>query len=112
MKSEQITSSQLQLCIIFISWLTKYLHIHSILRHLDLIDETRYNLIIPIAKVLGMKTDLKPGEPPYYKEDALSILCKAIYHSFKSARVAMIDHHNLIDVRLPLIASLDVYAKT
>ena len=86
--------------------------LYCMLHHLDLIDETRYNLIIPIAKVLGMKTDLKPGEPPYYKEDVLSILCKAIYHSFKSAKVAMVDHHNLIDVRLSLNASLDVYAQT
>eukprot|EP00581_Thalassiosira_minuscula_P018097 CAMPEP_0183714154 /NCGR_PEP_ID=MMETSP0737-20130205/8790_1 /TAXON_ID=385413 /ORGANISM="Thalassiosira miniscula, Strain CCMP1093" /LENGTH=1265 /DNA_ID=CAMNT_0025943059 /DNA_START=110 /DNA_END=3907 /DNA_ORIENTATION=+ len=64
----------------------------------DLIDEDRYNLMVPIAKALGLNTELKAGEPPYYKEEVSWILCKAIYHSFKTAKVAMIDHHTLIDM--------------
>ena len=55
-------------------------------------------MIVPIAKALGMNVEMKAGEPPYYKEDVMSILCKAIYHSYKTSKVAMVDHHNLIDM--------------
>ena len=64
----------------------------------DLIDEGRYNMIVPIAKALGMNVEMKAGEPPYYKEDVIAILCKAIYHSYKTSKVALVDHHSLIDM--------------
>ena len=64
----------------------------------DLIDEERYNMIVPIAKALGMNVEMKAGEPPYYKEDVIAILCKAIYHSYKTSKVALVDHHTLIDM--------------
>ncbi len=63
----------------------------------DLIDEDRYNLLAPIAQALGIYEETKSGEAPFYKDQVIFILSKAIYHSFKTAKVTMIDHHNLID---------------
>ena len=64
----------------------------------DLVDESRYNMLIPIANALGMNTDLKPGEAPLWKDEVMQILSSAIYHSFKTSNVGMIDHHSLIDM--------------
>ena len=55
-------------------------------------------MLIPIANALGMNTDLKPGEAPLWKDEVMQILSSAIYHSFKSSNVGMIDHHSLIDM--------------
>jgi nitric-oxide synthase len=64
----------------------------------DLTDECRFNMLIPVAKALGMDTDTKPGEAPLWKDEVMHILSSAVLHSFKSARIAMIDHHTLIDM--------------
>ena len=61
----------------------------------DLTDESRYNMIIPIAKALGMDTETRPGEAPLYKDEVMHILSSAVYHSFKASKVAIIDHHNV-----------------
>ena len=45
-----------------------------------------------------MDTDMKPGEAPLWKDEVKHILSSAVYHSFKTEKVAMIDHHNLIDM--------------
>jgi len=64
----------------------------------DLTDESRYNMLAPVAKALGMDADTKPGEAPLWKDEVMCILSMAVYHSFKTAKVAMIDHHTLIDM--------------
>ena len=64
----------------------------------DLTDEGRYNMLIPVAKTLRMDPSLKPGEAPFWKDEVMNILSMAVYHSYKSAKVAMIDHHSLIDM--------------
>jgi len=64
----------------------------------DLTDESRYNMLVPVAKALGMDADTKPGEAPLWIDDVMAILSKAVYHSFKTAKIAMIDHHNLINM--------------
>ena len=56
----------------------------------DLIDEDRYDLLVPIAQALGIYEETKPGEAPYYKDEVILILSKAIHYSFKTAKVAMI----------------------
>jgi len=75
-----------------------YMQYVCVTYYVDLIDEGRYNMIVPIAKALGMNVEMKAGEPPYYKEEVIALLCKAIYHSYKTSKVAMVDHHNLIDM--------------
>jgi len=83
-------------CLLFLVW---WLYVLCLCTYcVDLIDEGRYNMIVPIAKALGMNVEMKAGEPPYYKEDVIAILCKAIYHSYKTSKVALVDHHNLIDM--------------
>jgi len=64
----------------------------------DLTDESRYNMLVPVAKVLGMETDTKPGDAPLWIDDCMAILSKAVFHSFKTSKIAMIDHHNLINM--------------
>jgi nitric-oxide synthase len=64
----------------------------------DLTDECRFNMLIPVAEALGMEIDTKPGEAPLWKDEVMHILSSAVYHSFKSAKIAMIDHHTLIDM--------------
>jgi len=84
-------------CLLFLVW---WLYVLCLCTTycVDLIDEGRYNMIVPIAKALGMNVEMKAGEPPYYKEDVIAILCKAIYHSYKTSKVALVDHHTLIDM--------------
>ena len=64
----------------------------------DLTDKGRYNMLVPVAKALGMDADTKPGEAPFWIDDVMAILSKAVFHSFRTAKIAMIDHHNLINV--------------
>lgn len=64
----------------------------------DLTDEGRYNMLVPVAKTLGMDPSMKPGEAPFWKDEVMNILSMAVYHSYKTAKVAMIDHHTLIDM--------------
>ncbi len=64
----------------------------------DLTDEGRYNLLVPAAKVLGFDPDTKPGEAPLWIDYVMAILSMAVYHSFQSSKIAMIDHHNLINM--------------
>lgn len=64
----------------------------------DLTDESRFNMLLPVAEALGMEIDTKPGEAPLWKDEVMHILSSAVYHSFKSAKIAMIDHHTLIDM--------------
>mmetsp|Transcript_20336 Transcript_20336/g.40821 ORF Transcript_20336/g.40821 Transcript_20336/m.40821 type:complete len:248 (-) Transcript_20336:2058-2801(-) len=61
----------------------------------DLTDECRYNLLVPIAKALGFDTN---AEAPLWKDEVMAILNKAIYYSYKKAKVAMVDHHTLINM--------------
>ena len=88
-----------------ISWLLFFCHIRfivgwyantEVLR--DLTDEGRYNMLVTAAKALGMDADTKPGDAPLWIDDVMAILSKAVYHSFKASKIAMIDHHNLINV--------------
>ncbi|KAL7535297.1 LOW QUALITY PROTEIN: hypothetical protein ACHAXR_007456, partial [Thalassiosira sp. AJA248-18] len=64
----------------------------------DLTDEGRYNMLVPVARALGMDVDLQPGEAPFWKDEVMHILSTAVFHSYKFAKVAMIDHHTLIDM--------------
>ena len=64
----------------------------------DLTDADRYNMLLPVANALGMDADTKLGEAPLWIDDAMSIINKAVYHSFKTAKIAMIDHHTLINM--------------
>ncbi len=64
----------------------------------DLTDESRYNMLLPVARALGLDTTTKPGDEPLWKDEAMAILNKAVYHSFKKAKIAMTGHHNLIEM--------------
>ncbi|KAL7552363.1 hypothetical protein ACHAWF_015597 [Thalassiosira exigua] len=64
----------------------------------DLTDETRYNLLRPIADALGHDADTKPGEAPLWIDHVMAILGEAVYHSFKAAKIAVVDHFNLINM--------------
>ena len=63
----------------------------------DLTDASRYNMLFPVARALGLDPDTKPGDEPLWKDEVMTVLNKAIYHSFKVSKIAMIGHHNLID---------------
>ena len=63
----------------------------------DLTDETRYNLLAPIAKACGFDPETKVGEAPMWIDYVMAILNMAVYHSFKSAKISMVDHHTLIN---------------
>lgn len=64
----------------------------------DLTDKGRYNMLVPVAKALGLDPDTKPGDEPLWKDEVMTVLNKAVYYSFKQRKVAMIGHHNLIDM--------------
>ena len=64
----------------------------------DLTDASRYNMLVPVARALGLDPDTKPGDEPLWKDEVMTVLNKAIYHSFKVSKIAMIGHHNLIDM--------------
>ncbi|KAL7439883.1 hypothetical protein ACHAXM_006921 [Skeletonema potamos] len=64
----------------------------------DLTDEGRYNMLVPVARALGLDPDTKPGDEPLWRDEVMTILNKAVYHSFKVAKFAMVGHHNLIDM--------------
>ena len=64
----------------------------------DLTDECRYNMLVPVARALRLDPDTKPGDEPLWKDEVMTVLNKAIYHSFKTQKIAMIGHHNLIDM--------------
>jgi hypothetical protein len=64
----------------------------------DLTDECRFNMLLPVAEALGMDVEIKRGEAPLWKDEVMHILSSAVYHSFKTAKIAMIDHHTLIDM--------------
>ncbi|KAL7542688.1 hypothetical protein ACHAXR_011997 [Thalassiosira sp. AJA248-18] len=64
----------------------------------DLVHDGRYNMLVPVARALGMDVDIKPGEAPFWKDEVMHILSMAVFHSYKFAKVAMIDHHTLIDM--------------
>ncbi|EJK55330.1 hypothetical protein THAOC_24946, partial [Thalassiosira oceanica] len=59
----------------------------------DLTDESRYNMLLPVANILGINMD----DNPVWKDEVMAILNKAIHHSFKSAKLAIVDNHTLID---------------
>ena len=90
--SRRIHDSNLQLTIHFSGWYAST----EVLR--DLTDEGRYNMLTPVAEALGMDAEMKPGEAPLWIDDVMAILSKAVYHSFKTAKIAMIDHHTLINM--------------
>lgn len=46
-------------------------------------------MLVPIAKALGMNTDIKPGDAPFWIDDVMSIMSKAVYHSYQAAKIAM-----------------------
>lgn len=56
----------------------------------DLADRKRYNLLPDIARALGFDPD---GADPLWRDRALTDLNAAVLHSFKGARVDMVDHH-------------------
>ncbi|KAK1736786.1 nitric oxide synthase [Skeletonema marinoi] len=62
----------------------------------DLTDASRYNMLVPVARALGLDPDTKPGDEPLWKDEVMAVLNKAIYHSFKVSKVAIVGHHNLI----------------
>ncbi len=64
----------------------------------DLTDESKYNLLTPVAEALGFDTDTKPGEAPLWIDMVMAILSMAVYHSFQKSKIAMVDHHNLINM--------------
>ena len=64
----------------------------------DLTDASRYNMLVPVARALGLDPDTKPGDEPLWKDEVMTVLNKAVYHSFKVSKIAMIGHHNLIDM--------------
>ena len=64
----------------------------------DLTDACRYNMLVPVARALGLDPDTKPGDEPLWKDEVMTVLNKAVYHSFKVSKIAMIGHHNLIDM--------------
>eukprot|EP00970_Alexandrium_tamarense_P014481 scaffold4172_cov212-Alexandrium_tamarense.AAC.3 len=92
------------------SMLIAYRNSHILLRHIsmysntevlrDLTDEYRYNLLVPVANSLGIDPNTKPGEAPLWKDEAMMVLSKAIVHSFKKAKMSIIDQHALIDLAL------------
>ncbi|KAL9178842.1 hypothetical protein ACHAXT_003973 [Thalassiosira profunda] len=63
----------------------------------DLTDESRYNMLKPVGTALGMDTDTKPGDAPLWIDDVMAIVNRAVYHSFKASKIAMVDHHTLIN---------------
>lgn len=52
-------------------------------------------MLVPAAKALGIDTE---GEAPLWIDDVMSILSRAVYHSFKASKISMIDHHTLINM--------------
>eukprot|EP00985_Skeletonema_marinoi_P017024 scaffold9252_cov160-Skeletonema_marinoi.AAC.15 len=64
----------------------------------DLTDVSRYNMLVPVARALGLDPDTKPGDEPLWKDEVMTVLNKAVYHSFKVSKIAMIGHHQLIDM--------------
>lgn len=64
----------------------------------DLTDEGRYNMLKPIAVALGFDADTKPGQAPLWIDYVMAIMSMAVYESFKSSKIAIIDHHNLINM--------------
>ncbi len=64
----------------------------------DLTDASRYNMLVPVARALGLDPDTKSGDEPLWKDEVMAALNKAIYHSFKVSKIAMIGQHNLIDM--------------
>lgn len=53
-------------------------------------DEGRYNLLPIIAQKLGLRTD---RHSKFWKDRAILELNIAVYHSFNSAGVTLVDHH-------------------
>lgn len=56
----------------------------------NLADESRYNLLLKIAEIMGLDTS-KNGS--YWKDRALIELNIAVLHSFQQAGVQIVDHH-------------------
>jgi nitric-oxide synthase len=54
----------------------------------DLVDETRYNLLESVGRVIGAD----PGDV-LWKDAALLELNRAVLHSFRAAGVTIVDHH-------------------
>lgn len=50
-------------------------------------------MLLPVANILGIDVD----DDPLWKDEVMAILNKAIHHSFKAAKVAIVDNHTLID---------------
>lgn len=58
----------------------------------DLADEGRYDMLPKIAGILG----LNPCRNPLWRDEALTVLNKAVLHSFHQSQRGMVDHHALI----------------
>jgi nitric-oxide synthase len=56
----------------------------------NLADQSRYNLLPQVARVLGLDTS---REDSLWRDRALIELNRAVLHSFKRAGVRMVDHH-------------------
>eukprot|EP00984_Skeletonema_dohrnii_P002603 scaffold912_cov121-Skeletonema_dohrnii-CCMP3373.AAC.4 len=55
----------------------------------DLTDVSRYNMLVPVARALGLDPDTKPGDEPLWKDEVMTVLNKAVYHSFKVSKIAV-----------------------
>ena len=64
----------------------------------DLTDKSRYNMLVPVARALGLDPDTKPGDEPLWIDEVMAVLNKAIYHSFKMAKIAITGHHSMISM--------------
>eukprot|EP00985_Skeletonema_marinoi_P008562 scaffold3909_cov138-Skeletonema_marinoi.AAC.7 len=64
----------------------------------DLTDASRYNMLVPVGRALGLDPDTKAGDEPLWKDEVMTVLNKAVYHSFKVSKIAIIGHHQLINM--------------
>ena len=60
----------------------------------DLCDHNRYNMLQPVAEAMGLDTS---KNVTLWKDQAQVVLTEAVIYSFEQAKVAMVDHHTLIE---------------
>jgi len=57
----------------------------------DFADKKRYDLLPEVAEALGLTAD--DAKDPLWRDTALTELNRAVLHSFRAAKVTMLDHH-------------------
>ena len=60
----------------------------------DLCDEERYNILPRLAALLGLDTSKNAS---LWRDRAQLVMSEAVLHSFAHAKVAMVDHHTMIE---------------